>query len=316
MRSDELLVRLRRAAFIGDASAYPEYTDAVLFEELNDRLRSVFSDAIISARSGYWLTTIVVTSFQGGTRLPGRSVVGGLESVEVQSNGLWFPLNEVTPLEAAAYTQPYTPRSYWCDNEKIVLVPTPPANVQLRLRYYLRPSLLVTSQSSALGGAAVDRGRITSVDPVTRIVAVNVVPFDYNIAVPAAITTGALVDVVRANGWFTPTVVTASTSITGLNITLTTSATLSDNEFADAVRIGDYVRVQEQTDWPALPQDFHRMLADAGAVNVLREMDLMDKAEVMSGVASSDYARFAKLIQPRVKSRPKKIRQKPYWARR
>jgi hypothetical protein len=316
MRSDELVSRLRKSAFIGDASAYPEYPDSELFNELNDRLRSVFSDGIISARSGYWLSTIVTPSVAGGARMPSRSVVGGLESVEVLSNGQYFPLNECTPLEAAAWTQPNTPHSYWCDSEKIVLVPTPPSAVTLRLRYYLRPSLLVTSQSSTQGGAAADRGRITSVDPVTRIVAVNVVPFDYAITVPAAITTGAIVDVVRANGWFTPTVVSASTSIAGLNITLTVSSTLTDAEFADCVRIGDYVRVQEQSDWPALPQDFHRMLADAGAVNVLREMGLTDKAEILSGAASADYARFAKLIQPRVKSRPKKIRLKPYWARR
>lgn len=317
MRSDELLSRLRKSAFIGDAAAYPEYTDAELFNELNDRLRSVFSDTIVSARSGYWLTTAIASSFQGGSRLPGRSVVGGLESVEMLQNGVYLPLQEVTPLEAAPWTSPGTPWAYWCNNETIVLVPQPASNVQLRLRYYVRPSLLVTSQSSTLGGAGVDRGRITAVDPTTRRVQVNVAPFDYSLAVPAAIGASPIVDVVRPTGWFAPTLVsTLGSQNNATDWTLNTSTTLSDGEFSDLVRVGDYLRVADQTDWPALPADFHRMLADAAAVNVLREMDLTDKADTLSTAASADFARFAKQIQPRVKSRPKKIRQRPYWMRR
>lgn len=315
MRSDELLSRIRKSAFIGDAAAYPEYPDSELFNELNDRLRSVFSDTIISARSGYWLTTIVASSFQGVSRLPGRSAVGGLESVEVLQNGVYLPLQEVTPLEAAPWTSPGTPWAYWCNNETIVLVPQPASNVQLRLRYYVRPSLLVTSQSSTLGGAGVDRGRITSVNAVARTVDVNAQPFDYAIAVPAAITGSVVVDIVRPGGWFTPTLVGCAGTVSSNTITLTPPG-LTDGEFADQVRVGDYVRVADQTDWPALPSDFHRMLADAAAVNVLREMDLVDKADVLSTAASADFARFAKQIQPRVKSRPKKIRQRPYWLRR
>ena len=313
MRSDELLSRLRKSAFIGNADAYIEYPDSELYNELNDRLRSVFSDAIISARSGYWLQTVVAGSFVGGSRMPSRAVVGGLESVELLYNGSYVPLEELTPLEAAAWTSPGTPWAYWCGNETITLVPQPPSSVTLRFRYYSRPSLLVTSQSSTQGGAGADRGRITSVTPSTRVAVVNAVPWDYSLNSPAAITTGAVVDVVRPTGWFTPTLVNAGATVSGLNITL--NAFLTDDEFSDYVRVGDYVRVAEQTDWPALPQDFHRMLADAAAVNVLREMDLMDKADILSTAASADFQRFAKLIQPRVKSRPKKIRQRPYWMR-
>jgi hypothetical protein len=317
MRSDELLSRLRKSAFIGDAAAYPEYPDSELYNELNDRLRSVFSDTITSARSGYWLQTIVTSSYMGGSRIPARSVTGGLESVEVLQNGVYLPLQEVTPLEAAPWTSPGTPWAYWCNNESITLVPQPPSNVTLRLRYYLRPSLLVTSQSSTQGGAGVDRGRVTFVDSVNKIVHVNAQPFDYSLAVPAVVSGNITLDIVRPVGWFTPTVVSGPATIVNATILqFAANPFISADEFADFVREGDYVRVAEQTDWPALPQDFHRMLADAAAVNVLREMDLVDKADTLSTAASADFARFAKLIQPRVKSRPKKIRQRPYWVRR
>lgn len=317
MRSDELLSRLRKSAFIGDAAAYPEYPDSELYNELNDRLRSVFSDSIISARSGYWLTTIVASSVNGGSRIPSRSVTGGLESVEVLQNGVYLPLQEVTPLEAAPWTSPGTPWAYWCNSEAIALVPKPASAVTLRLRYYLRPSLLVTSQSSTQGGAGVDRGQVTFVDSVNKIVHVNAQPYDYSLAVPAVVSGNITLDIVRPAGWFTPTVVSGPATIVNATILqFAANPFISADEFADFVREGDYVRVADQTDWPALPADFHRMLADAAAVNVLREMDLVDKADTLSTAASADFARFAKLIQPRVKSRPKKIRQRPYWVRR
>jgi len=315
MRSDELLSRLRKSAFIGNADAYTEYTDNELFNELNDRLRSVFSDAVVSARSGYWLSTVVVTSYQGGARIPARAVTGGLESVEVLYNGVYYALDEVTPLEAAAWTQPGQPFAYFCEAESIRLVPVPPSDVTLRLRYYLRPSLLVTSQSSTQGGAGAVRGLIGGVYPSTRAVFVNAEPMDYATGAGVPLAYPATIDIIRPDGWFSPTLVSATASSPGALQYQIPTPSLSDAEFADLVRVGDYVRVAEQTDWPALPADFHRMLADAAAVNVLREMDLIDKADILSTAASADFARFAKLIQPRVKSRPKKIRQRPYWTR-
>lgn len=319
MRSDELLSRLRKSAFIGDASAYTEYPDNELFNELNDRLRSVFSDTVVSARSGYWLTTLVTTSVNGGSRIPARSVTGGLESVEVLQNGVYLPLQEVSPLEAAPWTYPGTPWAYWCNSEAIVLVPKPPANVTLRLRYYLRPSLLVTSQSSTQGGAGAVRGLITAVNPVTRYVFVNAAPQDYSTGTGVPISDPLVpfaIDVIRPAGWFTPTLVSSLATAPGALQFHIPATGLTDDEFSELVRIGDFIRFAEQTDWPALPADFHRMLADAAAVNVLREMDLTEKAETLSAAASADFARFAKQIQPRVKSRPKKIRQRPYWVRR
>jgi hypothetical protein len=323
MRSDELLARARRAAFIGDELAYTEYTNQVLFDEMNDRLRSVFSDAIISARSGYWLSTVVFAGnvTYGSFRIPSRAAVGGLESVEYLLNGEYYHLRELSPREAAKWevtsssTVTGLPVGYWLDGEKVNLVRAPQSGVTIRLRYYLRPSLLVTSQSSTSsnsGSAAAIRGRIDFVDNANKKVTVNTLPFDYSLTSPAAITTGATVDVVRPTGWHTPTIVSAVGTIVGNEITF---AGLTSDEFLQGVRLNDYVRVADQTDWPALPSDFHRMLADATAANILREMDLGSKAETISTVASADFTRFAKVIQPRVKSEPKRIRQRPYWSR-
>lgn len=323
MRSDELITRIRRAAFIGDELAYPEYTNQVLFDEMNDRLRSVFSDAIISARSGYWLTTVVFAGnvSNGNFRIPHRAAVGGLESIECLLNGQYYHLREMTPREAAQWevtsssTVTGLPVGYWVDGETVNLVRAPQSGVTIRLRYYLRPSLLVTSQSSTVSNSAsagVIRGRIDGLNSGTRTVTVNALPWDYSLDVPAAITNGYRVDSVRPAGWHIPTVVDYIPSISGLDLAF---GTLSLDEFSRCFRVGDYIRVADQTDWPALPADFHRMLADATAANVLREMDLTSKAETISTVASADFARFAQSIQPRVKSEPRSIRLRPYWSR-
>lgn len=324
MRSDELLERARRVAFIGGQSAYSTYSNQTLFDEMNDRLRSVFSDAIISARSGYWLTTLVFAGnvANGSFRIPHRAAVGGLESVEYLLNGEYYHLREMTPREAAPWevtsssTVTGLPVGYWMDGETVNLVRAPQSGVTIRLRYYLRPSLLVTSQSSTSinsGSDGVIRGRIDALDSPTRTVTVNALPFDQSLAVPAAITNGYRVDSVRPSGWHIPTTVDWNPVITGNDLVY---ASMPLEEFGRSFRVGDYVRVADQTDWPALPADFHRMLADATAASILREMDLSDKADVISTAASADFARFAKSIQPRVKSEPHSIRLRPYWSRR
>ena len=194
-------------------------------------------------------------------------------------------------------------------------VRAPQSGVTIRLRYYLRPSLLVTSQSSTSSNSGSDgviRGRIDGINNTTRTITVNALPFDQSLAVPAAITSGYRVDSVRPSGWHMPTVVDYIPSITGLDLAF---GSMSADEFGRSFRFGDFIRAADQTDWPALPADFHRMLADATAANVLREMDLTDKADVISTAASADFARFAKSIAPRVKSEPHSIRLRPYWSR-
>lgn len=317
MRSDEIEDRVRKSAFIGDALAFPDYEFADIMNECNDRLRSVFSDQIISARCGYWLHRDVVTVTNGYTRFPSRAVVGGLEGVDFLLNGQYWHLREITPREANDWSVQPSPANglpvgYWCDSEKINIVPTPSGSVTVRLRYYLRPSLLVQQQSAATGVGAV-RGQVTAVDPTNRVATVNVLPNDYSATGSfSAIVSGAVVDVVRPSGWHMATAINLTTAITGLNITL---AALSSADFTEAVQIGDYIRVRDTTDWPALPADFHRLLADAAACNILRELNLDQKASVLSTAASADFQRFTKLISPRVKSEPMKIRHRPYWMR-
>lgn len=327
MRSDQLLTALRRTAFIGDANAYTDYTDAILYDELNDKLQSSFNDLVVKARAGYWLhdKIIQITAGQSRYRIPARSVAGGLEKVEVSntSGPPWNKLDEVP----ASIEQDYRtsvgsvlPYVYTVDGDLIDLIPTPTSSANyLRLSYYIRPSRLTQSQSSTAGGSAVVAGLVTAVNATTRVFTVNALPLDYtNPASGVAVSTNSPFDFVRPDGWHELSFVGDTTSlgsITGLNITLSGIQSVSD------IAVGDFMRSADQTDWPCIPDDFHRLVADVAAIKVLLEMNLSDKTDSLRENVGNDLTRFRSLLLPRVKSEPKQIGivrrargvSTPYW---
>jgi len=311
MNTTELLTALRFTAWIGDASAYTAYTDARLLLELDDKQNSVFGDLVIKARNGYWAKQIVTTTTvgRGRYRIPYRAVVGGLEKIEVSDStgGNYYRLKEVPESEAQLYAgaisgNPGQPVVYTIEGDQIVMMPTPSAIVPLRFTYYLRPSRLVPQQSTTLGGGVV-RGLVTGVNTTLRTITVAVLPFDQSLAVPAAITSALqLIDVVHPNGWHELSLVNAPQTIAGVGpftITVGGTADMSD------IEVGDFVRAAEQTDWPCLPDDYHRALADVSAIKVMIEQSRpTDNVESNVG---NDLVRFRSLLLPRVKAEPKTI---------
>lgn len=305
MRSDELEEATRQTAFIGTAAQYPAYTQAIVLNELNDKLQSVFEDIVVKARSGYWLHEFVYTVASSARfRIPPRAVVGGLEKVEVSTAASGQPFSKLTEVPASV-AQDYeqlttgTPRVFTVQGDQVELIPQPVAGSVVRMTYYIRPSRLVPEQSNP---NATQRGRITAVNVGARTVTVNALPFDQSLTVPVAITSALqTVDIVHPDGWHELSLVGASQTISGLVLTLGGTDSLSD------VQVGDFVRVADQTDWPCLPDDFHRSLCDATAVKILLEMNVSDKATVLAASNNSELERFRSLLLPRVKSEPKQI---------
>lgn len=301
-------------AFIGDGNAYTEFSDARLLIELNDKLHTAFEDIVVKARAGFWLHEYIYTTVANDSdyRIPARSVVGGLEKVEIAS-GTGQPYTKLTEIPvsvsqnyrspaSSSIAGPSNPYVFTVNGDLVDVIPTPPAGYLLKLTYYIRPSQLVTSQSSTQGGAAVDRGRITSVNTSTRVVTVNVLPFDYSLTSPTTITSGLqTLDVVHPDGWHELSYVGATQTISGTNITFTDTQDMTD------ILVGDYVRVADQTDWPCLPDDFHRCLADTAAVKILQMMSMQEKAASLTQNVGNDLLRLQSLLMPRVKAEPKSI---------
>lgn len=310
--TDAMIAEVRMSAFLPDA--HPDYTAARILIELTDTLMTVFSRDIITARAGHWRDEHIYTTTAGRAsyRIPGRAISGGLEKVEIadSAGSSYRPLTEVTPYEAGELTGPSgapttgAPVRYLVDGDQVQLIPAPEsAAYRLRMRYYRRPGRMVTQQVTGT-----ERGRVTAVDTALRTIVVNAVPFDQELAVPAAITTGLQrLDVIHPDGWH-------EVALTGVPQTLSSlTFTIGGTVDMSKVEVGDYVRVAEQTDWPSLPDDFHRTLADATAIVILTSLGAGQKASVIAQKMGADLQRFRSLLKPRVKDSPRII--KPRFSR-
>lgn len=321
MNTTELITAVRYSAYIGDASAFTAYTDARVLAELDDKLNSVFGDIIIKARNGYWQKEVISSTVVGRSRyrIPFRACVGGLEKIEVadSSGGSWWRLTEVPSAEFQRYQGPISgnpgfPQVYTIQGDQIVMAPTPDAVVPLRFTYYVRPSKLVPQQSTTAGGGTV-RGLVTAINTTARTLTVAVLPFDMSQAVPSAITSGnQFIDVVHPNGWHELSLVQAPQTIAGVGpFTITVGGSLDMSD----IEIGDFVRAAEQTDWPCLPDDYHRSLADVAAIKIMIERNVPTQA--LEANVGNDLERFRSDLLPRVKAEPKTVpvslKTRAYW---
>lgn len=306
MRSEQLEARARQAAFIGDAANYTEFTQQKLFDCLNDALVTRFSEVILTARTGYWLKKLVYTATAGQARfaIPPRALLGGLEKVEVSiDNGANFyaldqqPASQIQRYQTSGQTG--NPWIYWVEGDIVEIVPAANVGMLVRLSYYIRPSQLVASQSDPNSTV---RGRITAFNTSARTVTVNTVPLDQSLTVPVAITSALQsIDIVHPDGWHELALVGATQTLAGSVFTIGGTDPLTD------VRVGDFVRVADQTDWPPLSDEFHPTLAEQAAIEILTDLHLLDKAAAIELKAAIAMNKLKSKLVPRVKSEPKQI---------
>ena len=66
------------------------------------------------------------------------------------------------------------------------------------------------------------------------------------------------------------------------------------------MQVGDYVRGEDESDWPGLPHEFHRTLADATAAIILADIGMADRGEKLAAKVKSDLERMRAMIEPRL----------------
>lgn len=308
MDSTALLAEVRRWAFVGDAASYTEYTDNTLLTMATSRLRADFSKAVVDAHQGQWQQTSFITGVTDAAPVPPRAVVNGIHSIYCLSpnNNIntWFPLAEAQVQDTWLFQNQSQasqwPRKYSLQGDDIILLPTPTQDTQLMVKWHLRPSQLCTSQNSKNG---TDRGRITSIVPGVSIT-VNALPFNMQATSPAAITSADTFDVIRVSGWYKPMFISqAITSIVGTTITPVDTTWIT----AKNVKVGDYVRCENQTDWPQLPDEFHECLAQDTAGAVLNQMGLNEKEADVRSKLQPVFNNFRGMLVPRSQFRSQQI---------
>lgn len=264
MDDTALLLALRTTGRVDDNDT--DYTSARLRQELTDCLHQVFGHLIVQAQAGSWLKQFDITTTADRTRyrIPYRAMTGVGEAIEF--------------VEGAD-------RAYKIQGDQIVFETAPAANSLLRFEVYLRPSLITQTQTA---------GEVTAVDPDALTVTVNSAPT--NRVTSATVASGDKVDIVHPNGWHELAVVNVAPSLSGSVFTFPSGTDLTD------VEEGDFVRAADQTDWPCLPDDFHRALADMTAARVLRSRGYESKARALEKQCEGDLARFADILEPRIKN--------------
>jgi hypothetical protein len=276
----ELVTAIRTSAFLPTTD--PVFTDARLRLEATEALHTIVERAVVNARSGYWLKKYTVTTVAGKTRyrVPHRSIAGTAEAIR---------------LGDGTFEGDHKPPTYRWLGDHIEFAVAPDAGQTLTIEYYLRPSRLVETQTA---------GRITAIDAEATepFVTVDSIPSRRLGASPGAITASDLGDIAKPNGWHELCVVGADIKdVSGNDITFVAGTDLSD------VEIGDYVRAADETDWPCLPVDFHRTLADITAAQVLTSKGLNEKADSLRKQAGPALERLQDLLTPRVKNDPPAI---------
>lgn len=320
MNTTEMLAQLRLNCLIEDGSA--DYSDAVLLRELSDALTTKFQDTIVGFRNGTWQQRyhIAVTSGVPTYRLADQvTVISKVEigygTLSTSENTAFTRLAKVdeghSDLFEGSYSGLGQPRAYVLRGNNITILPTPDnSSYLLRVTYYRRPPRLYPSQNSVSG---TDRGRVTTITPSTGTIIVNALPLDQSLASPTAIATGAYIDVIRPSGWYDHSLSNTFVAFVSGTV-LTFAANIIDQ--LKLVQVGDYVRVYGQSDWPMLPEDFHRCVVDVASTKILIQRGYQQKAANFAGDVTADLQRFDTLYSNRTREEPRRVRAELLQLRR
>lgn len=302
MNATEMLSILRLNTLLPDGAV--DYPDSVLLRELNDALTTKFERLVTDADAGYWLQRQVYTTTAGSAilRMPPRSC--GLSKIEL-GDASSTPSYKRLPLLREGHADLYTapdgafgrPRFWVMRGDRIHLIPSPDTAYSVRVSYYLRPSRLTPAQTD---------GYITAVNKTTRVVTLDVFPSGYTPSggsYSVSVGNSGYFDIVNGRGWHEVQLVEQlGTRNATAQVTFAAGADLS------SVDPGDYLRFNDQSEWPPLPDDFHRCLVDIATIKILIQLDFQSKASGFSQDVNGDIQRFTALIADRVVEEPRVAR--------
>lgn len=310
LTGDQLVKRVRRSAFLADSDV--NYTDSIILEDLNDVMTQLYARAVIAADQAVWQMTEYTPLIAGqrSYRLPARAVMGTTMRQQISAVGDvdWWPMSDLSEADALRYEYSlYASTPLAAPTRKVVrgenwwLLPpvTTSGGYVVRTHYMVRPSRICLAQAS--GGSPL--GTISAINTSTRALTLNAAFSSISESGASTSPTGTLqLDIIRVGGWHkVQWTGTATISGGGLTVTLASDASgLSEANDLSDIAVGDVVRVADQTDWPPLPADYHRSLADATAAKILTARGMADRADELSqSYVVPDLQRFGDLLRPR-----------------
>lgn len=290
MNTSELIDTVRRTGQLSPND--PVYTAAAILEEATQALRDRFAAPIQQTRQGFWLkeSSLSTTSGTAFYKIPAKTIVQGLEKVEISSNGTQYhELSILTQPQATPFVGLANgiPTHFTLESDHVRLWPTPDSSTYtVRFVFYLQPPTLMTYEAEC---------RVTSTTATTVVVDTN----PASLAIPITTSTGFYVqnyDGTHEIACFDGVV----SSITGAG-PYTLTGTFTNRE---RIQVGDYVRPAGYAVFPVLPQELMRPLADYVAGMILVSKGDKEKGGNLSQKAQAGVDRFVEMAVSRVKTRP------------
>lgn len=309
-----MLELLRLQALIESTNV--DYTDRVLLRELTHAQQTKFPRLIVDAKANYWLqfADYQTTPGQRYYRLPARALtlskieLGPTDAATVSG---FIRLPETNEDRINIWESPPSSRGqplrFVLRGDSVFLDPPPDTAYTLRVWYYVRPQILTPPL------VVNNAGLVLTVNTTTRVVTMAAAiqgwtqstgTFTGNITSSSGffdiIATGGGLSSTNRGGWRELAVCDAAASIdaTGLIVTFAPGVDVSRVQNADVLRLAG------QSEWPSLPDEYHRCLVDVATIKVLTQRDFLDKAADYAGDVAADIERFAYLIADRVQEDP------------
>lgn len=258
-----------------------------------------------SWRQGNYLLTLSGSFTVGNpfVRIPPRAIVNGLETYEVSvDNGVnWFQPSVLSTTEVPDYDGPNdVPRWFTYVGDSLQTVPAPNQAYRYRLKYYIRPSVLVTAQTALpVVGKTTTQVQVNG-DPTTQLTGFTT--FD------VVNRTGGC-EVVAAEVPFTGIV-----SLGGGNFGLNVPAGTDLNRIVTGSV--QSIRKPDTTDFIPVPAELvNSVVCWTTAAYLLNKGD-KDQAAEFFAKAEGTYKRVMDAVIPRTKARPPTFQTRNTFLRR
>jgi hypothetical protein len=259
-----------------------------------EMLLKLVSD-IMSVREDFFLST-KTTSLVGGVaryQIPKRAVGNTLKAVFFQSSTTSErKLEKVDVEDRDGFAgQTGDPECFYLEGDEVVLLPTPAASSgSLIFSYYAKPNRLIETSSCA---------KITNVSS-----AGGLTTFTVDTDLSADLSVGDKVDFLSGVSpyllWADEVSITAITAST-----IEVATTSVDNEAGTVEpQDDDYICPTGYANIPMIPEEFHPVLAQMGAVRVLAALGHLDKWQAAKAELQELRKESLRLIKNRVESSP------------
>jgi hypothetical protein len=240
---------------------------------------------ILSTRGGYYMTYEDLELNEDGLYIiPADCVAGTLANVEIVSDTVIIPVNQLDESEQFSTTSPTsTSYGYFMRGNYVQILPTPNTTGVVRLWFFKRVSkMILTSQAS----------QIVSINGSFDVFTVG--------SIPSTIVEGSFVDLCGDQPPFnTPGDDIEIDSIAGTDITLA--------EPVESAEVGDWIALHNQTPIPQIPVEFRLLLAQQIVCKIYELQGYLEKLKAAENKLKEYREDTLSLLTPRVKSQTKII---------